>query len=149
MSASQSTTRRRVDVRLRETTPPLSCSGGMYAILPLTWPSRVVWMRPAAFATPKSSTRDVPSEPTRMFCGETSRWTMPSARPCSSLASCAAWRPWSTDEMIVAATRGGMGMFVAYAVFISLESDSPATYSMTRKISPSVATTSSVGTTFG
>ena len=31
----------------------------------------------------------------------------------------------------------------------SRESDSPCTYSITRKSSPSVATTSSVGTTFG
>ena len=46
-------------------------------------PSRVVWTRPAAFATPKSSTRATPSVPTRTFCGDMSRWTRPSG--CASL----------------------------------------------------------------
>ena len=35
---------------------------------------------------PKSTTFTLPSKDTRMFCGETSRWTMSSGRPCSSLA---------------------------------------------------------------
>ena len=51
--------------------------------------------------------------------------------------------------MIVAATFGGIRTFFAAAAFINLESASPATYSMTMKISPCVVTTSSVGTTFG
>ncbi len=68
--------RRGVDVGLARDRRPLSCSGAMYASLPLSWPSRVVWTRPAALATPKSSTRAMPSTPTRTFCGETSRCTM-------------------------------------------------------------------------
>ncbi len=72
---------------------PTACSGAMYAILPLSWPARVADRRLAARATPKSVMRVMPSTPTRMFCGETSRCTSSSGLPCSSRSSCAAWRP--------------------------------------------------------
>ena len=57
----------------------------MYASLPLSCPARVVERRDAARATPKSVMRAMPSTPTRMFCGETSRWTSSSGWPSSSL----------------------------------------------------------------
>ena len=91
----------------RLTAAPRSCSGGMYESLPLIWPSFVVCTRPAALATPKSSTRGTPSVPTRTFCGETSRWTMPSGWPRSSFASCAACSPWSTPAMMADRMRSG------------------------------------------
>ena len=69
--------RRRADRR----SPPRACSGAMYASLPLSCPARVVERRAAARATPKSVMRATPSTPTRMFCGETSRWTICSGSP--------------------------------------------------------------------
>ena len=53
-----------------------------------------------ARATPKSVSRALPSMPTRMFCGETSRCTMPSGLPSSSVSSCAACSPASTSTMM-------------------------------------------------
>ena len=58
-------------------------------------------------AIPKSSTRETPSRPTMMLCGEMSRWTMPSGSPTSSFASCAAWRPWSMSTPIASAIGRG------------------------------------------
>ena len=72
VSASQRTIEA-AKMSVARVTVPSSCSGAMYASFPLTSPSRVVWLRPRAFATPKSATRATPSAPTRMFCGETSR----------------------------------------------------------------------------
>jgi len=74
---------------------------------------------------------------------------MPSSRPCSSFVHGARVEPWRIEETIVAATFGGIGTPLVHAVLRSFESASPATYSMTMKISPSTETTSSVGTTFG
>jgi hypothetical protein len=47
----------------------------MYASLPLSCPERVVERRDAAKRR-QSTTRETPSTPTRIFCGETSRWTI-------------------------------------------------------------------------
>ncbi len=66
---------------------PAACSGDMYANLPLTTPSSSCTWR--ARAMPKSTSFTIPSHETRMFCGETSRWTMPSASPYSSVLRCA------------------------------------------------------------
>ena len=87
--------RERIDVALRLALPS-SCSGAEYASLPLNVPSRVTCAAIVAFATPKSSRRADPSVETITFCGDTSRWTMPSGVPISSVVSCAACRPAST-----------------------------------------------------
>ena len=70
-----------------------ACSGAMYESLPLNWPARVDAIRTSAFATPKSVSRPIPSVPTRMLWGETSRWTSLSGRPFSSASRCAAPSP--------------------------------------------------------
>ena len=78
--------RRRVDVGVpRDVRRRGAARAPCTRALPLICPSRVVCSRPAAFATPKSSTRATPSVPTRMFCGDTSRCTMSSGCPCSLL----------------------------------------------------------------
>ena len=51
--------------------------------------------------------------------------------------------------MMVATSRGSAASRAAPRARSRRASDSPCTYSMTRKSSPSVATTSSVGTTLG
>ncbi len=89
VSASQSTTDAAYTSVARET-DPASCSGDMYESFPFTCPSFVVWSRPTALATPKSSTRAIPSVPTRMFCGVTSRCTRPRGSPALFVASWAA-----------------------------------------------------------
>ena len=60
----------------RSALSPEACSGDMYSILPLRPPGIVSVIRPSALATPKSMTLTAPSNDTRMFCGEMSRWTM-------------------------------------------------------------------------
>ena len=52
---------------LRSTSWPRSCSGDMYEGLPLSAPPVVSMARAAAFATPKSMRRVIPSAPTRTF----------------------------------------------------------------------------------
>ena len=84
-----------------------------------------------------------------MFCGDTSRCTSSSGSPRSFRASCAACSPWRNPATIATAMRGSIGSPARAAYFTSFESDSPGMYSMTRKSSPSRATTSSVETTFG
>jgi hypothetical protein len=64
-------------------------------------------------------------------------------------ASCAAWSPCKNPATIVTAIRGSIGSPCRAAYLTSFESDSPGTYSITRKSSPSRATTSRVATTFG
>ncbi len=73
----------------RSTFFPADCSGDMYEYLPLSTPERVTVAWSAAFAMPKSTTFTPPSKVTRMFCGETSRWTMPSGLPVWSVFLCA------------------------------------------------------------
>ena len=126
---------------------PRSCSGAVYASLPLNVPSRVTCAAIVAFATPKSSRRAVPSAATITFCGETSRWTMSSGVPISSTVSCAACRPASTWHAIDTA-------IVDRDVRVRLPrlveqpcSGAPCTYSCTRMTSSPVVTTSSTGTT--
>ena len=133
----------------RSTVARRSCSGAMYAILPLSCPSRVVWIRTAAFATPKSRTRAMPSAPTITFCGDTSRWTISSGWPCSVFASWAACRPWRMPAAMVTATPSGTSSLASAAARIKRASDSPCTYSMMTKSSPCVAATSIVCTMFG
>ena len=129
--------------------PAASCSGAMYETLPLSCSPRVTWRRLAALATPKSTRRARPSWPTRMLWGETSRWTIPSGSPRSPRASCAACSPARTPIMIAEATGMGTGSPRLRAARSSAASESPRTYSITMKISPPSATTSSVATTLG
>ena len=89
----------------RSTEPERSCSGAMYPSLPLTCPLTVVCSRPAALATPKSTRRATPSLPTSTFWGETSRWTIPSGRPRSSVASWAACSPCRIPHPMAEADR--------------------------------------------
>jgi hypothetical protein len=103
----------------------------------------------AALATPKSKILATPSSPTSTFCGETSRCTMCIGSSCSFLASCVACRPCNIPESTLAAISTGMRSPFFRALRTSLASDSPATYSMTRKTSPSVVATSSVLITLG
>ena len=124
----------------------------MYASLPLSCPSRVVCdaRRPPSRRRSRA-TRATPSAPTSTFCGDTSRWTMPSGSPRSVVASCAACRPCehaaARSRTAIARRRRARRARARRAS--SRASDSPCTYSMTRKSSPSCATTSSVATTFG
>jgi hypothetical protein len=121
----------------------------MYASLPLMDPSRVICSLSMALATPKSSRRATPSTPTRMFCGDTSRWTISSALPASFRASCAAWSPWSTPMVMAMAMGNATSSLRLRAALTSEASDWPCTYSITRKSSPASEITSSVCTTFG
>ncbi len=146
-SASQSTTPAAYTSARRSSTSAWSCSGGMYPNLPLMRPSWVTCRRPAALAMPKSSTRATPSLPTRMFCGETSRWTTPSSAPPASRASCAACSPRRAPARMAATMRGGMRSLRRMAARMSADSAAPWTYSITTKSSPPLATTSSVVTT--
>ena len=123
------------------------CSGAEYASLPLNVPSRVTWAVIDAFATPKSSSRAVPSVETMMFCGETSRWTMLSGAPISSEVSCAACSPARTWQPIETATLIGICVLASCAVRNSQCSGAPWTYSWTRTTSSPDVTTSSTGTT--
>ena len=84
-----------------------ACSGAMYATLPLSCPVRVTARRDAARAMPKSVMRETPSTLTRMLCGDTSRWTISSERPSSSVPSWAACSPASASSTMRTATRGG------------------------------------------
>ncbi len=149
VNASQRTTPAEYTSLRAVVSSSMICSGAMYASFPFTSPGLVVRTRSSALATPKSSTRATPSMPTMMLCGETSRWTIPSGSPRSSFASCAACNPRSAPATIAAAILGGIRSARATARSQSSASDAPATYSMTRMSSPSSATTSSVGTTFG
>ena len=117
--------------------------------MPFTSPSRVTASRPTAFATPKSRMRATPSTPTTMFWGETSRWTTPSGVPSSIVASCAAWSPASAPIATAIVIGTGTTAPRSADARISRASDSPWMYSMTRKSSPSVDTTSSVAATLG
>ena len=110
----------------------------MYAILPLSWPSRVVCSAARRLRDAEvERARGTPSTPTRTFCGDTSRCTMPSGSPRSFVASCAAWRPCSTPTMIAAAiAQRACARRASAPRGASRESDSPCTYSMTRKSSP-------------
>ena len=60
---------------------PQACSGDMYWSFPLSAPICVWLAFDTALAMPKSTSLMSPSEVSRMFCGETSRWTRPSSRP--------------------------------------------------------------------
>ena len=73
----------------RSTSSPRTCSGLMYPNLPLMLPTWVRESLPAAFAMPKSMSFTSPSKDTMMFCGLTSRWTMETGLPPSSLRACA------------------------------------------------------------
>ena len=158
---SSSATKRRAPVRHSQSTIaaantsdaglacPRICSGAMYASLPLIAPSCVTCERPRAFATPKSSTRAMPSVPTSTFWGDTSRCTSSSRSPCASLAWCAAWRPSRVPVRIAAAIAGGTRSPRSRTVPRSCASEAPWTYSRTTNSSPCEETASSVWTTFG
>ena len=77
-----------------------SCSGDMYASFPLSCPSRVDVSAHRRLGHAEVDQRACPSTPTRMFCGDTSRWTIPSGSPGSLVASCAACSPRSTPTMM-------------------------------------------------
>ncbi len=81
----------------RSTVCPITCSGAMYCGLPLIMPGRDEAMRADARAMPKSVMRPTPSVPTSMLWGDTSRCTMRSEAPSSSVSSWAAWRPASAS----------------------------------------------------
>ena len=57
----------------------------MYASFPLRVPGTVAVTRVATFAMPKSVSRELPSMPIKMFCGETSRCTRFKRSPASSV----------------------------------------------------------------
>ena len=61
----------------------------MYEYFPFRTPDCVTVAWSAALAMPKSTTFTWPSNDTRMFCGEMSRWTMFSGRPDWSAFLCA------------------------------------------------------------
>ena len=90
VSASHRTTAAAKRSARRSASSPVSCSGAMYANFPFSCPCAVECSRPAAFAMPKSRSRAVPSTPTTMFCGLTSRCTICRGAPSSLRASCAA-----------------------------------------------------------
>ena len=81
----------------RSSGSPRHCSGDMYASLPLMTPTWVRTSRSLHLAIPKSMSLGTPSYESKMFCGETSRCTMPRGRPLMSHCRCAASRPQQTS----------------------------------------------------
>ena len=74
--------------------PEMQRLGAMYSSFPLSVPVLVSSVRRSlAFATPKSMSFVVPRTVTRMFCGETSRWTTSRYCPSGPRSSWTAWRP--------------------------------------------------------
>ena len=122
----------------------------MYASLPLSCPSRVVCARPAALATPKSRTRATPSAPDEDVLRRHVAVDDAERRARSSRRLVRGVQPVerAADDRRARCAAGPARPSLAVAR-MSRASDSPCTYSMTRKSSPSVATTSSVGTTLG
>ena len=85
---SSNSTMPAANTSLRQSTgSPRACSGDMYAYLPLMTPSSSSTSR--ARAIPKSTIFTLPSHDRRMFWGDTSRCTMPSGWPNSSVLRCA------------------------------------------------------------
>ncbi len=104
-----------------------SCSGDMYATLPLICPACVLRPWFTAFAMPKSSTRAVPSRPTRMLSGEMSRWMSPSELPSSLRVSWTACRPCSACDAIAPTTLSGSRAPFLVRAKMSFAKDSPST----------------------
>ena len=69
-------------------TPPIACSGDMYATLPLMTPAAVCSRLRWALAMPKSVSLTSPWSLMSTLFGLMSRWTMPSGLP-SRLLACA------------------------------------------------------------
>ena len=72
--------------------PPRTCSGDMYAYVPLRTPLRVVSRSSVALAMPKSASFTSPSRDTSTLAGVTSRCTTPE-RPAARHPSARAPRP--------------------------------------------------------
>ena len=79
--------------------PPVTCSGAMYATVPMIRPDRVFPAAACALASPKSTTLTRPSAVSSTFSGLTSRCTIP--------ASCAADSPASVGSMTSSASLQG------------------------------------------
>ena len=122
--------------------PDFACSGAMYPVLPLRVPVLVLVTRPAARAMPKSITFTSPSNETSTFCGETSRWTMPSGVPWASASSWAWCRPSAARATRWAETRASIRWRFRSDRTISEDSGLPSTSSITSR-QVSVSRTSS------
>ena len=108
---------------------PSSRSGAMYAAVPSTVPLRVICVRSAAVAMPRSASFASPCGVTRMFAGFTSRWIT----PCWCASSSAAATPQSSSS----AGPGSSGPSAS-----SSRSVPPSTYSMTMRTLSSSGTVS-------
>jgi len=86
----------------------------------------------AALAIPKSEIFTSPWRASRMFCGETSRWTMVRGRPFASERVCAWCRPAAASEMMWATTSGGRLRPRSETVRSSDDKGTPSTHSITR-----------------
>jgi hypothetical protein len=83
---------------------PSACSGAMYCGVPMTTPTTVMAdFSPCFFASPRSTTRGMPSLPTMMFSGLMSRCTTPA---CSAHASAEA-----TARTVASASRSANFVF--------------------------------------
>ncbi len=102
----------------------------MYCSLPFTIPVCVREDLLAALAMPKSTSFTTPSPRTMMFCGLTSRWTMLSGFPRTSLALCAWSSPSAASKQTRTDTWNGRPTPALAAAYHSLERSSPGTYSM-------------------
>ena len=109
--------------------PPLSCSGAMYAAVPTTKPLRVILVVSAAVAMPRSASFATPSPRRRMLPGLTSRCTTPPA---------CAWSRAAPMSLTIDTTAGGSSGPRASASL----SVSPSTYSMTMSTSSASQSTS-------
>jgi len=71
----------------------------------MTTPVAVLKALPVALAMPKSVTFTSPARDTRMFCGDTSRWMMPSVCPSAPFLSWA----WARPRAASATTKAAVG----------------------------------------
>ena len=101
-------------------TPPVTCSGAMYATVPMIRPARVFPAAACALASPKSTTLTRPSAVSSTFSGLTSRCTMP--------AWCAAASPARIGSMTSSASSQGNQPLSRSR----LRSVRPGTYSIAR-----------------
>jgi hypothetical protein len=122
---------------------PYSCSGAMYATLPLSSPVRVCCTLSALWATPKSPSLMSPTYEIKRFEGVTSRCTTLSGRPCSSTISCAVARPASTSEITCRLNHTGIRSLRFTEWRSSTDRSVPATYSIAINSSPSSSAPSS------
>ena len=148
VSSQRTTPSAKMSVR-RSIASPCTCSGDMYASLPLSVPARVLDMRDVNFAIPKSTTFVVPSYVTKRLCGVTSRWIRFSFSPFLPSSSCAALRPSAASAITRQAISGGIGAPSSSVRRMTSRSGSPCRYSIAIQYVSSCLPSSKTDATFG